>query len=312
MKKNIFKILMILTICFSINVVKAIESKIYPVDCENYSCKYVGTAGGDAILRYNNGLYTLDYAGNKYTFNEIYTPDNLKESDGKYHCEKKISPTQTWSCKDDEVHGYQCPSNLVMSFDTNGKPFIIADNYGFTRDGSLSENLNDNSYCTVIGEAHEGAGGTYDVESEKKQTSKRKAAVEAKKTCASVDCNKFYDTTIKYRKCGSLDHIPMNLPVFSNALYRIIKFLVPIVLILMGVIDFAQAVMGKDDNEMEQKKNKFIKRLIAAVLVFFTLSLVQFIVNLTGSADEGTSSCVDCFINSANRCETYTYQQGGK
>ena len=63
---------------------------------------------------------------------------------------------------------------------------------------------------------------------------------------------------------------------------NIIKFVVPIIFIVMGSIDFIQAIFAQDDGGMKKAQGKFIKRLIIAVVVFlipYALRLVLTIAN---------------------------------
>jgi amino acid permease len=80
--------------------------------------------------------------------------------------------------------------------------------------------------------------------------------------------------------CGGLG------PVISliKNVFNLIKILVPIVLILMGAIDLTKAVMASDDKEIKAATSKLIKRAIAAVAVFFAVTLVDVIMGLVGDS----------------------------
>jgi amino acid permease len=80
--------------------------------------------------------------------------------------------------------------------------------------------------------------------------------------------------------CGGLQ------PVISliKNIFNLIKILVPIVLILMGAIDLTKAVMASDDKEIKAATSKLIKRAIAAVAVFFAVTLVDVIMGLVGDS----------------------------
>ena len=84
-------------------------------------------------------------------------------------------------------------------------------------------------------------------------------------------------------------------PVVSvvKALFNIIKIFVPIALLIMGVIDLAKAVLASDDKEIKAAESKLVKRAIAAVAVFFAVTLVDAIMGLVGKGEEtgdGTTS----------------------
>ena len=55
---------------------------------------------------------------------------------------------------------------------------------------------------------------------------------------------------------------------------------VPILIILLGIIDFAKAVMASKEDEMKASQNKFVKRLIIGIAIFFIPTLVNLIMDL--------------------------------
>ena len=92
-----------------------------------------------------------------------------------------------------------------------------------------------------------------------------------------------------------------------------IQVVVPILLIIWGMIDWTKAVIGQDENKIKDAQKLFIKRLIAAAIVFLTVTIVKFLINLvvqiqasdTESGNQaitdGTwSDCINKFINGSN------------
>ncbi len=79
-------------------------------------------------------------------------------------------------------------------------------------------------------------------------------------------------------------------PIVSvvKALFNIIKILVPIALLIMGVIDLSKAVLASDDKEIKAAESKLVKRAIAAVAVFFAVTLVDVIMGIVGKGEEGS------------------------
>lgn len=99
--------------------------------------------------------------------------------------------------------------------------------------------------------------------------------------------------------CG-FDYMPTNMPNFTSGLYNIIKLLVPIILIVMGMVDFAKAVMASDEKKMKDSQKKFITRLIAAVIVFLVMAVVQFVFKKIDTENEyksGFVNCINCMLN---------------
>ena len=83
-----------------------------------------------------------------------------------------------------------------------------------------------------------------------------------------------------------------------------VQIVVPVLLIIWGMIDFAKAVIASDEDKIKAAQKTFIKRLIAAVIVFLTVTIVQLVVKLVGEVggagnDDGIWNCVDKFIDGA-------------
>ena len=125
-----------------------------------------------------------------------------------------------------------------------------------------------------------------------------------------------YDTTTI--SCGNVKGIPIGVAILSRNVVKTIKFLVPVILIVLGIVDMLRATTANDEKVMKEATGKFIRRIIAAVLVFFVISLLTFIINLIAKAaresrnsDElstsSISECISCFISNKNMCESDNY-----
>lgn len=79
----------------------------------------------------------------------------------------------------------------------------------------------------------------------------------------------------------------------------IIMIVIPIILILMGTIDFLKAVMAQKDDDMKKTQSLFIKRVIYAVIIFFVPSIVGFIMSLLDEKID--NQCMICF-NTPEAC----------
>lgn len=71
---------------------------------------------------------------------------------------------------------------------------------------------------------------------------------------------------------------------FINKGMNIIKLIVPLLLIVFGVFDFVKAIFASNDDEIKKAQKSFIKRLIIAVIIFFSPILVNFIIDMTNEA----------------------------
>ena len=81
----------------------------------------------------------------------------------------------------------------------------------------------------------------------------------------------------------------------AKMVIKVLQLVVPIGLIIMGTIDMAKAVIAGGEKKMKEAQKPFIKRIIAAVIVF----LIPIIVNMVLSfVTTGNSDWIDCW-NSA-------------
>ena len=70
---------------------------------------------------------------------------------------------------------------------------------------------------------------------------------------------------------------------------------VPIILIFVGMLDFAKAVTEKDDDAIKKAEKKLINRAIAAACVFFVVMIVGVLMTLIG--DDSYEDCTDCILH---------------
>ena len=72
-----------------------------------------------------------------------------------------------------------------------------------------------------------------------------------------------------------------------------IKWLTPVALIVLTSIDFAGVVFSGDKKGMEKAKNNFLKRAVAALIIFLAPDIINLIVNIVNQ--ESISSCLNKF-----------------
>lgn len=93
-----------------------------------------------------------------------------------------------------------------------------------------------------------------------------------------LDCNKDLLPIIKFVK---------------NGVFPIIQIGIPILLILMGSIDLGKAVLSSDDKEIKGATGRLIKRVVAAVAVFFVVTIVNLVMGMfddTGVNKDGNNT----------------------
>jgi hypothetical protein len=77
---------------------------------------------------------------------------------------------------------------------------------------------------------------------------------------------------------------------FINKIFRWIQIIAPIFVIIMGGIDFAGAVLQDDKDAMKKATNKFVKRLIIAVALFFIPLILSWLLDIFNSVSSSNTS----------------------
>lgn len=85
--------------------------------------------------------------------------------------------------------------------------------------------------------------------------------------------------------------IPGDIVSIIHYVYIGIQVVVPIILILFGMIELGKAVTSQKDDEIKRAQGSFLKKLIIAVVVFLTLSIVKFVFDFVGG-DNGIWTCI--------------------
>ena len=84
--------------------------------------------------------------------------------------------------------------------------------------------------------------------------------------------------------CGSLDFsFSGAFPYVVSTIITLITIVVPVLLIIFGMIDFLKAVTASKEDEIKKGQQTFIKRLIAAVIVFFIIAIVRLIISFASN-----------------------------
>lgn len=78
-----------------------------------------------------------------------------------------------------------------------------------------------------------------------------------------------------------------------NEIMNVIKIVVPILLLVFGIIDFLKATFAGSEDDMSKAKKDFMKRLIAAVVVFLTPILINFLLEVANNV-WGNIHAADC------------------
>ncbi len=99
-------------------------------------------------------------------------------------------------------------------------------------------------------------------------------------------------------ECGSagIEFTGM-IPNAVSLIVKIIWVVVPVLLVIFGLLDLAKAVVAQKEDEIKKGQQTLIKRIVAAVIVFFVIFIVQTIIRFVSGEDDTVMSCFNCFVN---------------
>ena len=99
-------------------------------------------------------------------------------------------------------------------------------------------------------------------------------------------------------ECGErLFRFNGTIPFAVHTVVMIIKIVIPVILIIFGMIDFLKSVTAAKEDEIKKGQQTFIKRAIAALIVFFIVQIVQILIRFVSSSDTNIVNCFNCFVN---------------
>ena len=88
----------------------------------------------------------------------------------------------------------------------------------------------------------------------------------------------------------------------------LIKIIVPLILIILGSIDFGKASMSGDDKAVKDAAVQFAKRVLIGLIVFFVPTVLDFFLSLVNGVSDTAakfSECTNCIFSPTNesRCD---------
>ncbi len=95
------------------------------------------------------------------------------------------------------------------------------------------------------------------------------------------------------------------IPNVVSLIVKVIWIAVPVLLVIFGSLDLAKAVMAQKEDEIKKGQQTLVKRVIAALIVFFVITIVKVLIGFVSGDDDTVMSCFNCFVNGevgANGC----------
>ena len=112
-------------------------------------------------------------------------------------------------------------------------------------------------------------------------------------TCTATES----DLQIKTSDAANPVLIDMQIPRTVHLIIVVLKIAIPVILVILGMMDLLKGVTASKEDEIKKGQQMFIKRLIAAVLVFFVVTIVQLVISFAAKDSSNIMGCAKCFIN---------------
>lgn len=84
---------------------------------------------------------------------------------------------------------------------------------------------------------------------------------------------------------------------FIGTLLLIAKIVVPVLLIIFGIIEFAKAMTSTDSDAISKATKSFIFKLISAIIIFILPTIINFIFSNIVTDGSGYNQCRRCIFN---------------
>lgn len=157
----------------------------------------------------------------------------------------------------------KCPTNLYYKCNSSLKLCYVADNTSRTSFPTLATDINGN---TSLKTNYNGGGGGTNVD------------ISGNMGCTGI--------------LGDVNDKNSFLGFVSAYIFKPIRYIVPIVLIVLTSLDFAKAVfVGDEKDGINKAKDNFVKRAIAALIIFLAPMFVSLLLNVIN--DASISECLN-------------------
>lgn len=75
-------------------------------------------------------------------------------------------------------------------------------------------------------------------------------------------------------------HLSDQIIAFIYNILKWVKYIAPVLVIILGILDFVKALAAQDDDAMKKAQGKFVKRMIAAVLLFLLPLIIDYVLSV--------------------------------
>lgn len=126
----------------------------------------------------------------------------------------------------------------------------------------------------------------------------------------SISIGATVDPNVDYESICSNNNIKSAFKTIGYVI-QIVRWIVPLMLIVLGMIDFGKAAIASDDTALSKASSTLIRRFVAGLVVFFIPTIVMAILNaleITNGIEDETDTqfgaCTKCLFDPFNSCNT--------
>lgn len=298
--------------CISIDEPFVIQ---YDTETKKYEFGVAESSMGkqEANLEYNGNKYVLGYY--EYLTSPLMSYSyELYLNKVKDDTNVELKPNESlkvYYCRSDEYSAGQVSNGttyVAIFFDESHyeayknetkKPMVSC---GFISSNEIKEgkeNVIEKETCVIYNEKYKEMESLYKEYSEKKDSIKITKINEETQNLKSI-CNSIFKYSNYDTPCVSnclnmeadIDALKKNYGIgsmvdedciFSDRLLiwirnilKWIKYIIPAIVIILGILDFIKAIASSNDDEFKKAQQRFIKRLIAAALLFVIPFIIEF------------------------------------
>lgn len=89
---------------------------------------------------------------------------------------------------------------------------------------------------------------------------------------------------------------------------QVLKIVVPMIIIVLGMVDFGKAMTSNDDKSVNKAASSLIRRIIIGAIIFFVPTIVFSLIKAVGLGDASDSSsdfykCTMCMLKPGSMCD---------
>lgn len=95
----------------------------------------------------------------------------------------------------------------------------------------------------------------------------------------------------KDESTACIDGSLLNIMRLVRLVIKVLQIAVPVGLILMGTMDMAKSVIAGDEKKIKEAQKPFVKRIVAAIIVFLIPYIVNIAINLVVSDASDWRNC---------------------